>query len=607
MNYKIKLLFLFILGITCILSLSQSGRASYTSQVTIDCDIDNAYESEMVTSEYEFWYANSNNKHFILMNYTYDITGMAITLSTAGFFEDISAQEVTLTYLHSLHLNNILEFEIDRAVLNDQICISIDGDDAVLQLLPKSSGGVATSIVAPIEEEEDEDDEDDRPKFGLGDFFIAAGNAFNDNPANWFWFSMLMCIIVVRLWRVGEKPYTYVQKEKEYRKEYIGRIISEERSKQLPGFWKQKYKNNKGVKIYYSKMNHKEMKTYMFSSIAYIHQYYPHIIHMKVKLLPSLQFNDQVRADGKWNTFKYILYRLVCVIIPSGRVADSFYEKVSYTDRYEIIGKKEEEAESKKERRKIKKNKTYKTDGKGHKIPVKTIEVDILQHEYLMKRVKSVVDVDYQRYVIDDETKKVLEPISEKAVPLYQLGDLKKDPSIAENTIEELKHYKIIEEITDLKEAIEEKHAMDEVISIYEMEKSVANKKIQEQGRRYHLARNIIRKLKNEEYDNIEKAITEFQNELLFDERDIPSLAAKIAGIRNVTGREFEAVQIGISKYIDEKLKVNNNVGNLLLEDKINSLATERADKKVGQILSGYKDNNRIKITEVEDDLNEFR
>lgn len=603
MNRKIILLTLIIFVGSGLLIFTQTSKAAYTSQIDIDCVRDSSYDLELQTKNYEFWYANSDSKHYIFMNYTFDLTGQTIILSTTGFNEDISAVEVEKTYLHSLHENNLLEFEIDRSVISNRICISVNSNDVVLMLSPKSQP--SDNSITPPSEEEDKGSDKNKPQFTLGDFVDSCINKANKTPGLWFLFSLFFCMMIIRVWRVCEKPYTYVQKQgRKYKKEYIGRPVSEGRSKELPGYWRSLYKKNSGIDIYYSKMNQKELKQHMFNSIAYMHQYYPHIIHMVVKLLPSLQFNEQERKSGGWNTFKYVVYRLVCIFIPSGRIAESFYNRVEFVDKYEMIVTKKQEVTTRiRKKPKIIETKEYNKDANGNLIPVKVTEINVLQHEYLMKKMKHVCDVSYQRYIIDETKDKIVEDQTEKGVPEYYIDDLKKDPTVIANSIEQTKSYKVIEEVTDMKTAINEKHAMDEIISIYEMERAVSDKKIQDLTQKFHTSRNLNRQLKNDIKLEIENAITKYEQQQIFDADDIPSIMGKVATIRKLSGKKFEAVKLGIINFIEEKFESTKQ-----LDDKSIELEVEkRTNQRIKDIMKETRRDatTTINITENEEEERE--
>lgn len=584
MKTKRKLLLLLSISVLFILIFAQSTRGSYTKDVTIDLEKDSAYECIYDSVLYDAYYSNSNKEHFIYMNFSYDISSSNIELSATGFNEDLSDLEVETSYLHSKHNDERLEFRVMREVVGDRMTVSIDSTDIIFVLSPESPSNQDPIPEVYIDEkEEDGEVEEEKPKFSLGDWIIGLINLYNTNPIMWILTSFLMASMIIRMWRVTEKPYTYVQSNKKYKKEYIGRFISEKISEDLPNYWEQKFKSNNGVRIFYNKMNYQTMKNYMFNSIALLHRYYPHIKHREVELFSSLQFPEKERVKTNWNFVKYVLYRLVCIFIPSGKIAESFHNWVSYKDAYEQEVIKKDVVHTRiRKRSKIVETKDFKRDSNGNLIPKMVTKIDVLQHEYLLKKIKTVCDLKYKKKVIDEEEGEIEKDKDKDRVPLYIVSDLKKDANVVKGSIEILKEYKIPVNVYDMEQAMKERHDIDEIMSIHDMEMQEKDIKYKKLSKKYHNSRNINRSLKNQRIEDIEKYLTEFQEQALYNEMDLPSLLGRAVALRNLTGDKAEAIKTAITEHLEKK-QLEKKQKELLLED--------RRDKEIKNL---YAENQKL-------------
>lgn len=609
MKTKRKLLLLLLsFNVLFILIFAQFSRGSYTNDVTIDLLRDSIYESIYEGDQYDAYYANSNKEHFIYMNFSYSISGSKIELSATRFKEDLSPLEVQLSYMHSKHNETVLEFRVMREVIGDRIMVSIDSTDIIFVLNPERAPVPSSPEEGYVEEKKSsEEEEEEKPGFFIGDWVVGFINLYNTNPWMWMITAFLFSCFVIRVWRITEKPYCYVQNDKKYKKEYLGRFIGEERSDDLPNYWKQKFKSNNGINIFYNKMNFKTMKTHMFNSIAYLHQYYPAIIHREVTLFESLQFPDKIREDTRWNTFKYIMYRLVCIFIPSGKIAEIFHNWISYEDKYEMKVTKRQEARRIRKKPKIIETREFRKDKQGELIPAMVTKINVLQHELLLKKIKTVCDIKYKEWVIDEEKGRLKKNRYKFRVPLYILHDIKKDTNVVKGSVKVRREYKIPVPVPDMDQAKKEKHDIDEIISIHDMELQEKDLKYKKLTQKYHNSRNINRSLVSQRAEDIEQFISEFQEQALYNENDLPKILGRAVGVRNFTGDKALAVKTAMLEHFNKKTKESKEK-DLLLEDKRDEelINLKKNNQKLISFISQMKEGlpYNISITEdAEDDI----
>jgi len=623
---KLKYIALPLLSILILLFFIDSGRATYTDQITIDCEREGSYTLLLDLEKYDIYYANSDTKHFLFINSTESFSGKTITLKAQDLTQDLTPEEVETSFLHSLHNTSLLEFEILRSVSGNQIELEVESDNIGLSLTPASQ--TAPEIIPlPIEEE---DEEKEKPHFGLGDLVIDVINLYEETPWMWALTALIIIIGVVGFWRLTEKPYVHVQHFKKYKSEYIGRFIREEQSPEMLGYWKPFYKCSKkeGIRPFYTKMDFKLMNVYMFNSFCYIHQYFPAIIHLKVKLPPMLQFIEQVRKETKWNTLKYYLFRIICVFIPSGRVAEAFYNRIEFVDNYEVeIKKREVERKFRKGKRKTKiiEYKEYKKDQNGNLIPIKVKEIDVLQHEYVMMRFTDVADTRYWKIVLDPMKGKVIQQITEERVPLHKLQTLRSDPDIIIGPIPEgipldddsevrpekcdieiLKHYKIPESIINMKEAIQEKHSIDNIISLFDLESAIKDKKIQDLYLENHGLRSTLRTMQNEKVADIEKALTSMREQQLFNEQDLAQIIGRAIGLRSLSINQLNVITTVITEHFNKKLFEREQQKYLDLKNtELEQSANQQASQEMFSYLKELKKerSNVIEIKELKDNI----
>lgn len=130
-------------------------NSGYISSIDIDClRLESAYEHIIDNPKYDVWYANNNSRHFLFMNSTNNLTGKTISIYTDDFNYDLSPEQVDTSFLISYHINNTLELEIERSIVENDFKISVNTDVINLHVepqTPSSEGGFIPPIV--VEEE----------------------------------------------------------------------------------------------------------------------------------------------------------------------------------------------------------------------------------------------------------------------------------------------------------------------------------------------------------------------------------------------------------------------------------------------------------------------
>lgn len=157
---KLKRNHLFAILVFCMIAFivlsnhSETAKANYTESIILDsCKTESSYELIKEEVDYSVWYANSQQRHFLFLNFTYNLTTKPISIYTSDFNYNLSSELIETSFLKSKHINNTLEIEIERSLIGNEFTISVDGDTIDLEVAPKNA---PPPLYIPPEEEEEE-------------------------------------------------------------------------------------------------------------------------------------------------------------------------------------------------------------------------------------------------------------------------------------------------------------------------------------------------------------------------------------------------------------------------------------------------------------------
>ncbi|MFX1479400.1 MAG: hypothetical protein ACFFCI_14805 [Promethearchaeota archaeon] len=156
---------------------SLPSNAGYISSINVDClKLEYAYDLIIDDPKYEVWYANNRTRHFVFINYSTDLTGKSILIYTEDFNYSLTPERVRTPFLLSYHVNNTLEFAIERILLGyhgeetNEFSLLIGTDNINLYVGPASSSSGGSSI--PIYIGGDDDGETEYVKLGIVESWI---------------------------------------------------------------------------------------------------------------------------------------------------------------------------------------------------------------------------------------------------------------------------------------------------------------------------------------------------------------------------------------------------------------------------------------------------
>lgn len=415
-----------------------------------------------------------------------------------------------------------------------------------------------------------EDKEDKKAEFTLLDYIDSLSKELT------VWHGVLIGAVVIGvvlafiilIWRYGEFPIVLVQKGSKYGSKKLGRFIDIERSKDLPEYWILKFKSAEhGVREYYCTENFEEIKQQNFNRWYIVYFEFPHYISMKLKLDESDQFPELVRKKGKFNTFKYIIYRICCVIIWNKYIIRKIYDSIEFEKSDNMVKK-----------------------------------VRLLQLEYLLEEITHVCDISYKKEIVDKKLGKRFQDYHEIDVPLYKVEDLKKDSKVDQESIKTSNDRIITSKIYDFKDAVNKRKSVNEIRSIMDLKLRRSNKELLELTTDYNTVREVLRKSKKESMLELQNTIEQIQKESDLTPDNLASFTAKILSLTNAGAKVENAVRIAIETYLSNQ--DNREFGKILTENetlkKSNDLLKEQNERLWNQLPANFQ--NKLKI-QLEDNL----
>nr|BDI55114.1 MAG: cell adhesion protein [uncultured archaeon] len=179
-------------------------------------------------------------------------------------------------------------------------------------------------------------------------------------------------------------------------------------------------------------------------------------------------------------------------------------------------------------------------------LPEMIKEIDILQPRYCEDKIVTLVDVQYKKWVIKGKGKEEGEIITEEGIPLYQVKKLKNNDLVVKKSVKELKKYDGLEKIESIAESIKYQHSLNEMISIQDIKQSKSEMRIKElSGENFGLREALIQK-ENEFRKSLADTISQIEKRARADNIDIAKLIEGIvagkmssADIRSTIKKEY--------------------------------------------------------------------
>lgn len=189
---KIRTLFALIIFFTIsfiILSnYTEPTKANYISNIEIDSErTESAYELIIDETDYDVWFANSEERHFLYLDFNYQINETSKQIYTDDFNYDISAVSIQTSFLESYCLNNTLELSIERCLVENEFTISVDTLNILIEITP-------STISTPSETTKGEEEEKTRVIRSTP--FKDLENAYKENPLLAIFHTVLVCTLL---------------------------------------------------------------------------------------------------------------------------------------------------------------------------------------------------------------------------------------------------------------------------------------------------------------------------------------------------------------------------------------------------------------------------
>jgi len=571
-------------------------NANYTENIVIDGSLDSEYCLISQTDNYSLYFANSNDYNYVFLSTNFNLTNRTIEFSSGEFNYDISPEEVSFDFLHSVHSNDTLEIGVSRASIGDTFEISIEGLGFSILIIDPSS--------APADQDNDEDDDekdkDEKDDEVLNETINPVGgfqkwwDEFITPNAWWLWIPLGLNIGIFMIWimKYIENPVIFVRdrKNKKFKDKKLGRVVECIQAEEpLDSYWKISFKSNKGVKEYYCKYNFESLKRWIETTkLPPFEKYMGHVIPLKINLPESLQpvlkkrrkkvkrkhFTDKLGKYRKdyWNGFKYNFFRFCCIIIPSGW----FGYKLKNTIKYKTV-----------------------KDKKGNVMKKKTIKV--LVHEATLKHITTVKDMKYKAKSYESGEVETISH-SENALPLYLIEAIKKDKDYIE-MVEESDAYEIIQTYDNPEDAMNQIISKAELQSIHELEMQEMMLRFELSEKTLFEANDRLRKVKSENWQNIEKALKTKENEAILNNDILMQITARAIGLKEVLGTDKEAIEKAITSVISEHFGKERNdlvADNAKYKKEVELLTDIVNDLRVMLKSGSNGDSKRIQIGPIE-------
>lgn len=561
MKMVVGLFFLFSFFFST--SLMGYTRGAYTESVSIDLKLDSGYEKVYESENYTVYYANSESYNFILINFSFDIIGKQIEISSGAFSYDLTPFEVQTNFLHSLHDNVTLELKVSRSSVGDSFTLTLD--DLHLNLVFTAQGTPPPPSVDNEDDEEKDDEKEDKEE----EEQTLDPMGWIEDSLEWFqinawWisslFSFLFALFVIYVWRFLVKPIIYIR-DPQGEDLKLGRFVDcYKADPPLNRLWIHVYKTRKdGIKKYYSHYTFEYMRGNGWmetSKIPPFEKYMGHVIPIKTQLSPGerppemtwqkkklveKEINEQTEIiDDKGkseiktkkevtrkkriyfgNYFRYAFYKIISFFIPLG------WTSYKAKDIVKMEQVKDENGEL-----------------------VFTEEITMLVHEATMEHFTTVKDIEYDRITYESGKKEVKHVPLEKAVPIYRIEAIKKDGNYVEGSMKEGEPYLAITHYDTAEEAMKKIWSKAELQGIHEIQKQKLFNEIDEKNKELLDNQNAISNLKSKIKAMVVEAIKKRENQSVATLENLPDILAEVFMLEELSGDSAKAMERSFDNYL---------------------------------------------------------
>jgi len=541
------LLSVFLFVLVCTVLLLPSSEAGYIDDGKVDANKhESGYSLIIDKDSYKIYYGYSNDMHYVLVNFTIGMFGFEIDIYISGgpsfsdiqmYEEDIRGDEFGIAVLWTYWnlTEGVLEFKADRPYFGNSFGISFSNPtnsyDVLLEVQP------ASRYVETDDSDDDSDDDDDEKKkdieWGLVAWILYAWDNWIIKYGGWvFGISMLfLSIFISWTYQVYINPVVLVQREDKYKKIKLGRFVDEERSTDLPDYWKIRFKSGwRGMRTFHCTENFTEIRQWKFMTVYVLEELIPDYICTTLKIGESEQWNAMVRKSGWFNTLKYVVFRIICRVIFNNTITKYFYMLIDF-----------EESD------------------------VKVTEVDLLQSVYMMDDITKVCDVKYDKWIIDEKKGKIIEKVEEFCVPIFREDDIKRDVNYIVDTFEKMNEREITIPISDPKEALVKRKSLNQLRSILELKRRLKNEEYNQLSEEFTTLREQYLEMKRNFNMELQGKIIKIFDQFNVTNEDLEDYTVSLLSVVGAGGNVRDAIDNSISKYFAKR--ETRNTGDLSVEN----------------------------------------
>jgi hypothetical protein len=348
---------------------------------------------------------------------------------------------------------------------------------------------------------------------------------FNGWSAGLIWF-----FAAFSFWRISQRPWFYISESEISRKaKCIGKIISCEVSKRIPGYYRYLFKNNTQILEYYCSENYDTLKTQVsFEKFMIYFEKYPDLIPAKLQIPKERQWSKTAVKKTVKNYFVRIL-KIVTTPIPSTHLA-MWIENLYDTEE----------------------------------LQEKITEVPYFVIDFMEDRLTTVFDVDYEEYVLNPIDNKMnwSSKIERKDLNYTQVRELKsrlisekelefKSGAIRNINITPEKH--IHEQYANLRDAVKDRASRIQMKVIYDAKMLVLEQKCEQANKLFTDSQEVLQKTKLNRDIDIQDALTKARQALEHNNQQLPQIVGKIMG-KVSGGRKYARA---LEEELEENLKSN--------------------------------------------------
>jgi hypothetical protein len=346
---------------------------------------------------------------------------------------------------------------------------------------------------------------------------------FNGWSAGLIWF-----FAAFSLWRISQRPWFYISESDISRKaKCIGKIISFEQSKKVPGYYRYLFKDNTQIVEFYCQENYDTLKTQVsFEKFMIYFEKYPDLVPAKLQIPKERQWSKTaVRKCIKNYVVRF--FKIITTPIPSTHLAmwiESLYKLETLTE--------------------------------------KVTEVDYLVIDFMEDRLTTVFDVSYEEFVLNpiDNIMNWSSIIERKELNYSQVRDLKSrliTGKESEFKLGAIRNFKmtpekhIHEQYANLRDAVKDRASRIQMKVIYDAKMLVLEQKVDQTNKLYTDSQEVLQKTKLNYQIELQDALTKARQELEHNNQNLPQIVGKIMG-KVSGGRKYErALEEGLEENLD--------------------------------------------------------